>query len=245
VGVIVVIRNNILLEITDLSVSYGVIAALQGISLKVCGGEIVALIGANGAGKSTALKTISGLIRADEGSINYSNRSIANLPPHKIAGLGIAHVPEGRKPFANLSVYENLRLGAFRYNDRDQIQQNMNRVFKSFPRLKERLRQPAGTLSGGELQMLAMGRGLMSKPELLMLDEPSMGLSPILVNEIFAIIREINQQGTSILLVEQNAHKALSIAQHAYVLETGRIIQEGSGRELHENQTVREAYLGT
>jgi len=243
--VIVVIRNNILLEITDLSVSYGVIAALQGISLKVCGGEIVALIGANGAGKSTALKTISGLIRADEGSINYSNRSIANLPPHKIAGLGIAHVPEGRKPFANLSVYENLRLGAFRYNDRDQIQQNMNRVFKSFPRLKERLRQPAGTLSGGELQMLAMGRGLMSKPELLMLDEPSMGLSPILVNEIFAIIREINQQGTSILLVEQNAHKALSIAQHAYVLETGRIIQEGSGRELHENQTVREAYLGT
>ena len=242
---IVVIRNNILLEITDLSVSYGVIAALQGISLKVCGGEIVALIGANGAGKSTALKTISGLIRADEGSINYSNRSIANLPPHKIAGLGIAHVPEGRKPFANLSVYENLRLGAFRYNDRDQIQQNMNRVFKSFPRLKERLRQPAGTLSGGELQMLAMGRGLMSKPELLMLDEPSMGLSPILVNEIFAIIREINQQGTSILLVEQNAHKALSIAQHAYVLETGRIIQEGSGRELHENQTVREAYLGT
>jgi branched-chain amino acid transport system ATP-binding protein len=245
VGVIVVIRNNILLEITDLSVSYGVIAALQGISLKVCGGEIVALIGANGAGKSTTLKTISGLIRADEGSINYSNRSIANLPPHKIAGLGIAHVPEGRKPFANLSVYENLRLGAFRYNDRDQIQQNMNRVFKSFPRLKERLRQPAGTLSGGELQMLAMGRGLMSKPELLMLDEPSMGLSPILVNEIFAIIREINQQGTSILLVEQNAHKALSIAQHAYVLETGRIIQEGSGRELHENQTVREAYLGT
>ena len=242
---IVVIRNNILLEITDLSVSYGVIAALQGISPKVCGGEIVALIGANGAGKSTALKTISGLIRADEGSINYSNRSIANLPPHKIAGLGIAHVPEGRKPFANLSVYENLRLGAFRYNDRDQIQQNMNRVFKSFPRLKERLRQPAGTLSGGELQMLAMGRGLMSKPELLMLDEPSMGLSPILVNEIFAIIREINQQGTSILLVEQNAHKALSIAQHAYVLETGRIIQEGSGRELHENQTVREAYLGT
>jgi branched-chain amino acid transport system ATP-binding protein len=245
VGVIVLKRDNILLEINNLSVSYGMIAALQSVNLKVCCGEIVALIGANGAGKSTALKTISGLIRGNQGSITYVDRSIANLPPHKIANLGIAHVPEGRKPFANLSVYENLRLGAFRFNDRQQIGQNMDRVFKSFPRLKERINQPAGTLSGGELQMLAMGRGLMSKPELLMLDEPSMGLSPILVNEIFSIIREINQQGTSILLVEQNAHKALSIAQHAYVLETGRIIQEGTGRELHENEKVREAYLGT
>jgi len=245
VGVIVLKRNNTLLEINNLSVSYGMIAALQDISLKVCCGEIVALIGANGAGKSTTLKTISGLIRGNQGSIIYDGRPIANLPPHKIANLGIAHVPEGRKPFANLTVFENLRLGAFRYDDRNRIQQNMDRVFKSFPRLKERIHQPAGTLSGGELQMLAMGRGLMSKPELLMLDEPSMGLSPILVNEIFSIIREINQQGTSILLVEQNAHKALSIAQHAYVLETGRIILEGSGRELHENQKVREAYLGT
>lgn len=237
--------NKVLLEINNLYVSYGMIAALQGISLKVCRGEIVALIGANGAGKSTTLKTVSGLIRSDQGSITYSDRPIAKLPPHKIANLGIAHVPEGRKPFANLSVFENLRLGAFRYDDRHLIRQNMDRVFKSFPRLQERIHQSAGTLSGGELQMLAMGRGLMSKPELLMLDEPSMGLSPILVNEIFSIIREINQEGTSILLVEQNAHKALSIAQHAYVLETGRITQEGSGRELHENPKVREAYLGT
>jgi branched-chain amino acid transport system ATP-binding protein len=235
----------LLLEINNLSVSYGMIAALQGISLKVCCGEIVALIGANGAGKSTALKTVSGLIRGTQGTIAYRGRTIASLPPHKIAGLGIAHVPEGRKPFANLTVFENLRLGAFRYGDRSRIRQNMDRVFKSFPRLKERIHQPAGTLSGGELQMLAMGRGLMSQPELLMLDEPSMGLSPILVNEIFSIIQEINRQGTSILLVEQNAHKALSIAHHAYVLETGRIIQEGTGQELHENQKVREAYLGT
>jgi len=239
------IEQNSLLEIKDLSVSYGVIAALQGISLKVCGGEIVALIGANGAGKSTTLKTVSGLIRGTHGSISYRGRTIANLPPHKIAGLGIAHVPEGRKPFANLTVFENLRLGAFQYDDRQRIRQNMERVFKSFPRLKERIGQPAGTLSGGELQMLAMGRGLMSKPELMMLDEPSMGLSPILVNEIFSIIQEINREGTSILLVEQNAHKALSIAQHAYVLETGQIIREGTGRELHEDQKVREAYLGT
>ncbi len=238
-------RTDPLLEIEGLSVSYGMIAALHGISLKVCCGEIVALIGANGAGKSTVLKTVSGLIRKNRGSITYQGRSIVNLPPHRIANLGIAHVPEGRKPFANLSVYENLRLGAFRYNDRHNIQQNMERVFKSFPRLKERINQPAGTLSGGELQMLAMGRGMMSKPELMMLDEPSMGLSPILVNEIFSIIREINRDGTSILLVEQNANKALSIAQHAYVLETGRITREGTGRELHEDPKVREAYLGT
>ena len=237
--------QELLLEIDNLSVCYGMIAALQGISLKVCCGEIVALIGANGAGKSTALKTVSGLIRGTRGSIFYRGRAIANLPPHKIAGLGIAHVPEGRKPFANLTVFENLRMGAFRYDDRQLIQQNMERVFKSFPRLKERIHQPAGTLSGGELQMLAMGRGLMSRPELLMLDEPSMGLSPILVNEIFSIIQEINRQGTSILLVEQNAHKALSIAKRAYVLETGRIIQEGTGQALHEDPKVREAYLGT
>jgi len=237
-------RTDPLLEIASLSVSYGMIAALRGISLKVCDGEIVALIGANGAGKSTALKTISGLIRGKSGSITYHNRVITNLPPHRIAGMGIAHVPEGRKPFANLSVYENLRMGAFPYNNRQKIEQTLNRVFKSFPRLKERIKQPAGTLSGGELQMLAMGRGLMSQPQLMMLDEPSMGLSPILVSEIFAIIREINREGTSILLVEQNAHKALSIAHYAYVLETGKLTQEGPGDELHENPKVREAYLG-
>lgn len=238
-------RTEPLLEIRDLSVSYGMIAALQGISLEVGRNEIVALIGANGAGKSTALKTVSGLVRGCRGSIIYQGRPITGLLPHRIAGLGIAHVPEGRKPFANLTVFENLRLGAFRCDDRTRIRQNMERVFRSFPRLKERINQPAGTLSGGELQMLAMGRGLMSKPDLMMLDEPSMGLSPILVNEIFSIIREINQEGTSILLVEQNAHKALSIARHAYVLETGRIVREGPGRELHEDTKVREAYLGT
>jgi branched-chain amino acid transport system ATP-binding protein len=238
-------RGSKLLEIKDLSVSYGAINALQGISLDVCQGEIVALIGANGAGKSTTLRTVSGLVRALSGRVIFDGEDVTNLAPHKVAGLGIAHVPEGRKPFANLSVFENLRMGAYLVRSRASIDQAMERVFKSFPRLKERLSQPAGTLSGGELQMLATGRGLMSQPRLLMLDEPSMGLSPILVNEIFAIIKEINSQGTSILLVEQNAHKALSIAHHAYVLETCRITMEGPGPDLHENPRVREAYLGT
>jgi|UniRef100_A0A7V3VTQ3 branched-chain amino acid transport system ATP-binding protein len=237
-------RANPILEVKGLSVSYGGIKALDNISFKVCSGEIVALIGANGAGKSTTLRTISGLVKPESGIIYFSGNNIAGLPAHKIAKLGIGHVPEGRKPFANLSVYENLRLGAYLVNDPSLINNTLNRIFKSFPRLKERLSQSAGTLSGGELQMLAMARTLMAKPRLLMLDEPSMGLSPILVNEIFNIIKELNEQGTSILLVEQNAHKALSIAHYAYVLETGRIILEGMGKDLHENPYVRSAYLG-
>jgi branched-chain amino acid transport system ATP-binding protein len=238
-------RGNKLLEIRDLCVAYGAIKAVHGISLEVCQGEIVALIGANGAGKSTTLKTISGMVKAGSGRITFAGRDITNLPGHKVAGLGIAHVPEGRKPFANLSVAENLKMGAYLVRDQKTVARSLDRVFQSFPRLRERLTQAAGTLSGGELQMLATARGLMSQPRLLMLDEPSMGLSPILVNEIFAIAKEINAQGTSILLVEQNANKALQIAHHAYVLETGRIALEGRGSDLHENPRVREAYLGT
>jgi branched-chain amino acid transport system ATP-binding protein len=237
-------RNEVLLGIKDLNVYYGGIHALQGITLQLCRSEIVALIGANGAGKSTTLKTVSGVVRARSGLIQLEGQNISALAPHRIASLGIANVPEGRKPFANLTVRENLRIGAYLTKRKSQRDSAMQRVFKSFPRLKERLTQAAGTLSGGELQMLAMGRGLMSQPKVLMLDEPSMGLSPILVDEIFAIIKEINAQGTSILLVEQNAHKALEIADYAYVLETGRIILEGRGKELHENPFVRQAYLG-
>jgi len=238
-------RGKALLEIKELSVAYGAINAVAGISLRVCQGEIVALIGANGAGKSTTLKTISGVVKPRGGGVTFDGRDITGLACHKVAGLGIAHVPEGRKPFSNLSVFENLRLGAYLIRDRAKMDKAMERVFQSFPRLRERLTQSAGTLSGGELQMLATGRGLMSQPRLVMLDEPSMGLSPILVNEIFAIIQEINSQGTSILLVEQNAHKALSIAHYAYVLETGRITLEGPGKDLHQDPRVREAYLGT
>ncbi|MGB9720215.1 MAG: ABC transporter ATP-binding protein [bacterium] len=237
-------RNNLILDVRNLSVHYGAIHALHEIVFKVCAGEIVALIGANGAGKSTTLRTISGLVKAKSGSIYFEDKDITNLPGHKITGLGIGHVPEGRKPFANLSVYENLRLGAYLINDQKLIGNTMERIFKSFPRLKERLSQPSGTLSGGELQMLAIARALMSRPKLLMLDEPSMGLSPILVNEIFSIIKEINKQGTSILLVEQNAHKALSICNYAYVLETGRVTIQGKGRDLHDNPVVKAAYLG-
>jgi len=238
-------RGEKLLEVSGLNVAYGAIKAVQGVSLEVCQGEIVALIGANGAGKSTSLKTISGLVRAASGRIAFCGKEITGFAPHAVAALGIAHVPEGRKPFANLSVLENLKMGAYLVKDRGKITAGMERVFRSFPRLRERLSQPAGTLSGGELQMLAMGRGLMSLPRLLMLDEPSMGLSPILVNEIFAIIEEINSQGTSILLVEQNAHKALRVANYAYVLETGRVTIEGAGKDLHQDPRVREAYLGT
>ncbi len=237
-------RDDILLGVRDLSVSYGAINALQGISFKVAKGEIVALIGANGAGKSTTLKTISGLVRPRSGRVYFEGMDITNLPAHKIAGLGIAHVPEGRRPFAPLSVYENLRLGIYNINDRNRISEAMARICRSFPRLKERLHQPAGTLSGGELQMLATARGLIAQPKLLMMDEPSMGLSPILVNEIFKIITEINREGTSILLVEQNAYKALSVAHYAYVLETGRITIEGRAGDLRENPEVRSAYLG-
>jgi len=238
-------RGRPLLEIKNLDVYYDTIHALHSINLEVCQGEIVALIGANGAGKSTTLKAISGLVRSRGGAVVFEGKDITNLAGHKVVNLGIAHVAEGRKPFANMTVFENLRMGAYRINDKRQIKTSMERVFKSFPRMRERLSQPAGTLSGGELQMLAMGRGLMCQPRLLMLDEPSMGLSPILVNEIFSIIKEINEQGTSILLVEQNANKALSIANYAYVLETGSITLSGTGKELHDDPKVCEAYLGT
>ncbi|RLC66677.1 MAG: ABC transporter ATP-binding protein [Chloroflexi bacterium] len=233
-----------LLEVNDLNVYYGAIHALQGISFHVEKGEIVTLIGANGAGKSTTLNTISGLVRARSGSIKFRGQEITLLPAYDIVSMGIVQVPEGRKIFAPLTVKENLDMGAFTRKDQRSIQQSLERVFKSFPRLKERLNQYGGTLSGGEQQMLAMGRGLMANPELLLLDEPSMGLAPLLVEEIFEIIQEINSQGVSILLVEQNAQMALSIADRAYVLETGRIVLEGSAGEVAENPEVKEAYLG-
>jgi branched-chain amino acid transport system ATP-binding protein len=233
-----------LLEIKSLSVHYGAICALHEVSFDVNQGEIVTLIGANGAGKSTTLRAISGLVRPSSGSIIFEGRTITNLAAHRIAGLAIAHVPEGRRPFANLTVRENLRLGAYLTNDRAQIDRSLERVFKSFPRLKERFNQPSGTLSGGELQMLAMARGLMARPRLMLLDEPSMGLSPILVQEIFGIIREINLEGTAILLVEQNALMALSIASRACVLETGNVVLSGPAGELRADARVRAAYLG-
>jgi len=232
------------LKVDNLSVSYGVIKAINNISFELKQGEIVTLIGANGAGKTTILNTISGLIKPANGKIIFNESDITKLSAHKIARLGIAHVPEGRKPFANLTVYENLRLGAYNTNNKKNIEQSLNRVYKSFPRLQERLSQSAGTLSGGELQMLAMARGLMSQPKLLMLDEPSMGLSPILVSEIFSIIKEINNQGTTILLVEQNANMALTTAHRAYVLETGNIILSGNAYDLKQNPRVKSAYLG-
>lgn len=233
-----------MLFIENLFVNYGVIKALQGISLTVREKEIVALIGNNGAGKTTTLKAISGLIKPISGKIYFKNIDLTKLSPCQITKLGIIHVPEGRKPFANLSVYENLRLGAYFVNKKREIEERLSFVFKIFPRLKERLKQPAGTLSGGELQMLAIGRGLMAKPELLLLDEPSMGLSPILVEEIFSVIKNINEEGTAILLIEQNAAKALSIAHRAYVLETGKIMLEGRGEELINNENVKKIYLG-
>lgn len=233
-----------LLEVEGLNVYYGAIQALKGISFNVEEGEIVTLIGANGAGKSTTLKTISGLVRPKSGSIKFRGTEITTVEPHKIVTDGVSHVPEGRRVFANLTVRENLQLGAFTVNDRNKISRNMEKVFARFPRLKERLNQPAGTLSGGEQQMLATGRGLMSEPKLLLLDEPSMGLAPILVQQIFEIIREINQAGTSILLVEQNAYMALGIASRAYVLETGRVVLSDNAAKLREDPKVRAAYLG-
>ena len=233
-----------MLQVEDLNVYYGAIHALQGISFSVNEGEIVTLIGANGAGKSTTLRTLSGLLRSRTGSITFKGRDIATMPAEKIVEAGISHVPEGRKIFAPLSVRENLMMGAYSRNDPDEIQETLERAYKSFPRLKERAGQYGGTLSGGEQQMLATARGLMSKPTLMLLDEPSMGLSPILVEEIFRIIVEINKQGTSILLVEQNAQMALSVAHRAYVLETGRIVLSGAAKEIAENPQVRTAYLG-
>jgi len=233
-----------MLEVNDLHVFYGAIHALQGISFHLNEGEIVTLIGANGAGKSTTLKTISGLLRPRQGSIHFKDLDLTKVSAPKIVSLGISQVPEGRKIFAPLTVRENLEMGAYSRNDAKGIEESMERVFASFPRLKERLNQPGGTLSGGEQQMLAVGRGMMSNPKLMLLDEPSMGLSPLLVEEIFRIIQEINKQGTTILLVEQNAAMALSIANRAYVLETGNIVLEGSARELLENPQVKAAYLG-
>ena len=233
-----------LLEVKDLHVYYGAIHALQGISFHIEEGEIVSLIGANGAGKSTTLRTLSGLIRPRSGNIFFKGEEITTTPAEQIVYRGISHVPEGRKIFAPLTVRENLEMGAYTRSDPAEIQKSMDRVFESFPRLKERLNQLGGTLSGGEQQMLATARGMMSKPSLILLDEPSMGLSPILVEEIFKIIKEINSQGTSILLVEQNALMALSISNRAYVLETGRIVLEGKASDVKNNPQVKSAYLG-
>ena len=233
-----------MLEIKDINVYYGAIHAIKGISLEVKQGEIVTLIGANGAGKSTTLRTISGLIRPKTGHITFLGRDIAALPAQDIVKAGISQVPEGRRIFANMTVMENLELGAYIRTDKAGIAADYEMVFARFPRLRERREQASGTLSGGEQQMLAMGRALMSKPDLLMLDEPSMGLAPILVQEIFDIIKELNKQGTTILLVEQNASMALSIADRGYVLEVGRIIKTGTGANLLHDDDVRKAYLG-
>ncbi len=234
-----------MLKIDNLHVSYGGIRALQGVSLEVPDGKIVTLIGANGAGKSTTLRTISGLVKADSGSITYDGQELLGQPINKILEKGIAMVPEGRRVFTNLSVVENLRIGAYLRNDKAQIEKDLEWVYELFPRLKERSWQMAGTLSGGEQQMLAVARALMSKPKVIMMDEPSLGLAPLVVKGIFDIIRTINDQGVTVLLIEQNANMALKIADHAYVLETGRITLTGTGRELLVNEDVKKAYLGS
>lgn len=231
------------LTVDNINVYYGAIHALKGISLDVNRGEIVTLIGANGAGKSTTLHTISGLMRSRTGDIEFLESSISHVPAHKIVSMGISHVPEGRRIFQGMTVEENLQMGAF-VAKKDRIAHNLEYVYEQFPRLKERTSQIAGTLSGGEQQMLAMGRALMSDPELLMLDEPSMGLAPILVDQIFEIIKNLNKAGTTILLVEQNAQMALSVADRAYVIETGRITLSGTGKELAQSEEVKKAYLG-
>lgn len=233
-----------MLRVEDINVYYGAIHAIKGISLNVPDGEIVALIGSNGAGKSTTLRTISGLMKPKTGRIIYQDKDISGMPAHKIVGMGLCQVPEGRHVFANMTVMENLELGAYLRKDKEGIAKDMEDVFKKFPRLLERKNQLSGTLSGGEQQMLAMGRALMSRPQLLLLDEPSMGLAPLLVKEIFNIIKEINAGGTTVLLVEQNANMALSIADKAYVLETGRITLSGTAQELASSEAVRKAYLG-
>lgn len=233
-----------MLELKNLHVYYGTIEALKGISLKVEKGEIVTLIGANGSGKTTTLRAISGLIKDIKGDILFKGESLVPLPPHQIVGLGISQVPEGRRIFGNLTVRENLLMGAFLEKNRKVKAERMEKVFSIFPRLKEREEQLGGTLSGGEQQMLAIGRALMADPEILLLDEPSLGLAPYLVQEIFKIIQEINQMGKTILLVEQNAHLALKISSRAYVLEVGRLVMEGNSGELAENEEVKKAYLG-
>lgn len=233
-----------MLKVNDLHVSYGAIQAIKGVTLEVNDGEIVSLIGANGAGKSTILRTITGLVSATSGSILYDNHDLVKIEPSKIVGLGMAHVPEGRHIFARMSVTENLLMGAFIRRNRAAIDASLDRVYQSFPRLKERSKQIAGTLSGGEQQMLAMGRALMSDPKILLLDEPSMGLSPILVQEVFAIIKSVHDLGITVLLVEQNARMALSIASRAYVLETGNITMQDDADKLMNDDRVRRAYLG-
>lgn len=233
-----------MLKVTDLQVYYGVIQALKGISFEVNEGEVIALIGANGAGKTTILHTVTGLINQKAGKIEFEGKDISHTPAYKIVAEGMAHVPEGRRAFAELSVYDNLMMGAYTRKDKKEIAETLAMVYKRFPRLEERKKQMAGTLSGGEQQMLAMGRALMSKPKIILMDEPSMGLSPIFVNEIFDIIKAVSASGTTVLLVEQNAKKALSIADRAYVLETGNIILEGDAKVLMNDERVKKAYLG-
>lgn len=233
-----------MLEVKDLEVYYGMIQAIKGISFEVNKGEVIALIGANGAGKTTTLHTITGLLSPKKGSVMFEGKDITKIPAHKIVSIGMAHVPEGRRVFADLSVYENLKLGAYTRKDKENLNKDLESIYERFPRLAERKNQSAGTLSGGEQQMLAMGRALMSKPSIILMDEPSMGLSPILVNEIFDIIESISKSGTTVLLVEQNAKKALSIADRAYVLETGKIVTSGKASELLEDDSIKKAYLG-
>ncbi len=233
-----------MLEIRDLEVYYGMIQAIKGISFDVNEGEVIALIGANGAGKTTTLHTITGLLSPKAGSILFEGKDITKVPGYKIVSMGMAHVPEGRRVFAQLSVLQNLRMGAYTRKDKNEIEEMLKLVYKRFPRLEERQNQMAGTLSGGEQQMLAMGRALMSHPKIILMDEPSMGLSPIFVNEIFDIIKKVSAGGTTVLLVEQNAKKALSIADRAYVLETGNIVLEGKASDLLNDDSIKKAYLG-
>ena len=233
-----------MLEVKDLEVYYGMIQAIKGISFEVNQGEVIALIGANGAGKTTTLQTITGMLQAKKGHILFEGQDITKVPAHKIVYMGVAHVPEGRRVFADLSVYQNLKMGAYTRKDKEEIEQTLAMVYERFPRLKERRNQSAGTLSGGEQQMLAMGRALMSKPRIVLMDEPSMGLSPIFVDEIFKIVQKISAEGTTVLLVEQNAKKALAIADRAYVLETGKIALSGDAKELMNNESIKKAYLG-
>lgn len=233
-----------MLEIKDLEVYYGMIQAIKGVSFDVNEGEVIALIGANGAGKTTILHTITGLINAQKGSVWFEGKDITKVPAHKIVSMGMAHVLEGRRVFANLTVLQNLKMGAYTRKDKTEIEQTLDSIYKRFPRLMERQNQLAGTLSGGEQQMLAMGRALMSHPKIILMDEPSMGLSPIFVNEIFDIIKSVSASGTTVLLVEQNAKKALSIADRAYVLETGKIVLSGKASDLLNNDSIKKAYLG-
>ena len=233
-----------MLEVKDLEVYYGMIQAIKGVSFHVNEGEVIALIGANGAGKTTILHTVSGLLAPKKGSVTFEGTDISKIPGHKIVSMGMAHVPEGRRVFAQLTVLQNLKMGPYTRKDKAEMEETLKTVFKRFPRLEERQNQLAGTLSGGEQQMLAMGRALMSHPKIILMDEPSMGLSPIFVNEIFDIIQEVSKSGTTVLLVEQNAKKALSIADRAYVLETGNIVLEGKASDLMNDDSIKKAYLG-